>query len=195
MGFSIPAQPLASALRSYGDATGREAIYDATLAHGRMAGEVDGVLTPTEGLRRLLAGTGLAAHFVAEGAFILSMAPPAAGVPAVEAAHRRYYALIQAGLLDMLCRQGDARPGHYRIIAEFRIAPSGAIEDMRRIGSTGLADTDRKFEGTLRSVRFDEPPPSNFAQPVRILIVPDTPGAAPACARGDGRLRAGEVGR
>lgn len=196
--FSIPSQPLVSALRHFGDTTGREAIYDATLARGRIAGEVQGVLTPTEALKRILAGTGLSVRFVAEGAFVLSLVPPAIGAPAAQtqlSAHRRYYALIQEGLLDVLCRQSSARPSHYRIVAVLRIAPGGAIENARRIGSTGTADADQQIDAALGSVRFSEPPPAGFAQPVRILIVPDAESMAPACASADARFRASEGGR
>lgn len=196
--FAIAAQPLVSALRHYGDMTGREAIYDASLATGRTAGQVRGLLAPAEALERLLAGTGLSARFVADGAFILSMTPPAIGAPTTiiqSPEHRRYYALIQENLLDALCRLGSARPSHYRIVGVFRIGASGAVENARRIGSTGTADADQQIDATLRSVRFSEPPPAGFAQPVRILIVPDAQTVTPACANADARLRANEGGR
>lgn len=196
--FSIAAQSLVSALRQFGDTTGHEAIYDASLARGRTAGTVQGVLTPTEALKRLLAGTGLSARFVADGAFVLSAAPQAAAAPAAQIrppAHRRYYALIQESLLDALCRQSTARPSHYRIVAVFRIASNGAIEHAMRIGSSGTIEADQQIDAALRSVRFSEPPPSGFAQPVRILIVPDAQSVTPACARADARLQAREAVR
>lgn len=196
--FYIPVQPLVSALRLYGDTTGREAIYKANLATGRIAGHVQGVLTPTEALDRLLAGTGLSARFVADGAFVLSAPPPAvrtAITPTQSSAHRRYYALIQESLLDSLCQHGSARPGRYRMIAVFWIAPSGAVEDALRVGTTGTVDVDQQIDAMLRGMRFSEPPPAGFAQPVRIMIVPHTQGVTPACAGADARPRANRGGR
>jgi hypothetical protein len=190
--FDIPSQPLVSALSRYGDATGREALYDASLATGRVSGEVHGVLTPGEALEKLIAGTGLSARFVAEGTFVL-LPMPAAQSQAAQApspAHRRYYALIQESLLDALCRHRGARPGDYRMIAVLRIAPNGAVEDAERIGSAGSADADRQIDVTLHGIRFTEPPPAGFAQPVRILILPNAQGVTPGCAGADARLRA-----
>ncbi len=46
----------------------------ASLAAGRVSGDVRGVLAPDEALKRLLAGTSLAAQFVAENAFVLLLA-------------------------------------------------------------------------------------------------------------------------
>ncbi len=89
-----------------------------------------------------------------------------------------------------LCRSNGARPGRYRIIVVFSIGPTGAVEKVRRIGSSGDAGVDRQFDATLGSVRFSETPPEDFAQPVRILIVPDAPGVTPGCAGADVRLRA-----
>ena len=64
--FNIPAEPLARALERYGDATGREVLYDTGLALDRRSAAVDGLLTPVEALATLLQGTGLAASFMAE---------------------------------------------------------------------------------------------------------------------------------
>ncbi|MDI4236519.1 STN domain-containing protein [Bradyrhizobium sp. Arg237L] len=193
--FSIPAQPLISAISRYGEATGNEVVYDANLAIGRRSSDVQGLLTPAEALERLLAGTGLSARFVAESMFVVLPAQAAADQsvppgPSPSAANSRYYALMQDNLLDALCRSNGARPGRYRIIVVFSIGSSGAIEQARRIGSTGEAGVDRQFDAALSSVRFSETPPEDFAQPVRILIVPDAPGVTRGCAGADARLRA-----
>lgn len=193
--FSIPAQPLAAALGRYGDATGREALYDASLAIGRVSGDVRGILTPTDALERLLAGTGLSARFVADGTFVLLLRPPANSAATTQtqsSTHRRYYALIQTSLLDALCRDGSARPGHYRMIFVFRIGPNAAVYDARRIGTAGDAELDQQIDAAVRGVRFKEPPPAGFAQPVRILIVPQALGVNPGCTSADAPLQASE---
>src|SRR5262249_19015189 len=73
--FDIPSQSLNAALGRYGDATGREALYDASLTAGRTSSEIRGVLAPDDALRRLLSGTGLTAEFIEETTFVLLPAP------------------------------------------------------------------------------------------------------------------------
>jgi hypothetical protein len=183
--FNIPSQSLETALNRYGDATGREALYDTSLASGRVSGDVQGKFTPNDALERLLSGTGLSARFVAENSFVVLPGLPAsrqAGLQPLLPAQRRYYGLIQENLLAALCRSSAARPGHYRIVAMFWIGPTGAIEKSRRIGSAGAADVDQQIDAALRSVKFSEPPPAGFEQPVLILIVPQAPGVTPPCA-------------
>ncbi|NVO17644.1 MAG: hypothetical protein HXX10_26770 [Rhodoplanes sp.] len=187
--FSVPPQPLASALSRYGDATGNEALYEGGLTDGRISGDVQGRLTSTEALRRLLGGTGLSARFIADGIFILLPAPQRQSTQAPPPAHRRYYALIQEGVLDALCRLREARPGHYRLVTVFWIAQDGAVEDVLRIGTLGRASADQLIDRTLRGLKFSEPPPADFVQPVRLLFVPDGPGVGPGCAVADARLR------
>ncbi|WP_456640316.1 STN domain-containing protein [Bradyrhizobium sp. USDA 10063] len=188
--FSIPPQPLASALSGYGDATGNEALYEGGLADGRISADVQGRLTPTEALQRLLAGTGLVARFVADGTFILAPTPELRSKQATPAAHRRYHALIQEDVLDALCRLREARPSHYRLVTVFWIGQSGAVEDLLRVGTSGSASTDQLIDQTLRGLKFREPPPADFVQPVRLLFVPQGPGVNSGCAAADARLHA-----
>lgn len=185
--FSIPPQPLASALSRYGDATGNEALYEGGLADGRISADVQGRLTPTEALQRLLAGTGLVARFVAKGTFVLAPAPQHRSKQATPAAHRRYYALIQEDVLDALCRLHKVRPSHYRLVTVFWIAQSGAVEDLLRVGTSGTASTDQLIDQTLRGLKFREPPPADLVQPVRLLFVPQGPGVNPGCVAADAR--------
>ncbi len=185
--FNIPSQPLESALSRYGDATGREALYDTSLTSGRLSGDVQGKFTPNEALERLLSGSGLSARFVAENSFVVLPAPPANRQASLQSplpapVQRRYYGLIQENLLAALCRSSVTRPGHYRIVAMFWIDPTGSVEKSRRIGSAGAADVDQQIDAALRSVKFSEPPPAGFEQPVLILIVPQAPGVTPGCA-------------
>ncbi|MGO4714353.1 TonB family protein [Bradyrhizobium sp. 2TAF24] len=182
--FNIPSQPLEAALGRYGDATGREALYDTSIAIGRMSGEVRGVLTPNEALARLLSGTGLSPRFVADNSFVLLPTP---GIAATDArssppSHRRYYGIIQQDLLSALCRSG-ARPGHYRVAAVFWIDPAGKVEKAQLIGPAGSAGVDQQIEATLRAITFRAPPPAGFAQPVLVLIVPQIVGVTPGCGQ------------
>ncbi|NVO13586.1 MAG: TonB-dependent outer membrane receptor [Rhodoplanes sp.] len=181
--FNIPSQPLGDALNRYVEATGLDALYDTSLAAGRVSGDVRGVFAADEALKKLLSGTGLTVEFVAATTFVLLPAP--ADQQAVQQArspeHRRYYGLIQAGITDALCRSRGARPGRYRFTAVLWIASDGAVRRSRRIGSTGTPDADQRIDAALRNVRFNEPPPTGFLQPVLILIVPQGPEVVRGC--------------
>jgi hypothetical protein len=181
--FNIPSQPLGEALSRYVHATGQDAVYDTSLAEGRVSGEVRGVLAAEEALKKLLSGTGLTAEFVAETTFVLlpeQVHRDAAQQRSPE--HRRYYGVIQAGITDALCRSQGARPGSYRFTAALWIAADGTVRQSQRIGSTGTPEADQRIDDALRGVRFNEKPPAGFSQPVLILIVPQGPGVVRGCA-------------
>jgi hypothetical protein len=191
--FDIQAQPLASALDRYGDLTGREVFYDTALAAGRRSSGVQGLFTPEAALQTLLAGTGLSARFLADDSFVLLPTPPPPNPQSADRAappvvQQRYYALIQASLRDAFCRNSDAQPGRYRVVAVFWIDPSGKVQRYQRLGSAGTSDIDRRIDDTLRGVRLGEPPPPGFAQPVLIMIVPQAPGVIMGCEPRDSGL-------
>jgi hypothetical protein len=195
--FNIPSQSLNVALSRYGDATGREALYDASLTGGRVSGDVRGAFPPDEALRKLLSGTGLAAEFVEKTTFVLlpvSAASQQANRQARSPEHQRYYGMIQASLLDTFCRSRSVRPGRYRFAAAFWIAPDGAVRRSQRIGSTGEFAVDQQIDAALRSVRVGEPPPVGFAQPVLMLIVPQE-SLVTGCDKAYPNLRSVGLGR
>lgn len=64
--FSLPAQPLESALRAVGTQTNTNIFFDPALVSGRQAPALDAQMTVDEALARLLAGTGLQHEFLSE---------------------------------------------------------------------------------------------------------------------------------
>jgi Secretin and TonB N terminus short domain len=96
MSFDIPAQPLAAALDRYGDATGREVLYNPALTDGRTSEPVNGIFVPATALQLLLVGTGLAARFLKDNSFVLVPAPEAAAPTGGSAVSRQYYGVVQA---------------------------------------------------------------------------------------------------
>jgi len=189
--FNIPSQPLHAALSHYVDATGLDALYDTSLAAGRISGDVRGKLAPDEALKRLLSGTGLMAEFVAETTFVLLPQPfnQRAVPPPPSPAHRRYYGLIQARIANALCQSERGHPWNHRFAAVVWVAPDGAVRNARRLGSTGIPAADARIDGALRDVRLDEPPPASFQQPVLLLIVPERPGVTRGCGSVDPSVR------
>ncbi len=61
--FSIPSQPLSSALATFADQAGISFIYKTGDLSGRNSPGIAGTLTTTEALRRLLAGSGISYQF------------------------------------------------------------------------------------------------------------------------------------
>jgi hypothetical protein len=179
--FDIPAQPLAAALDHYGDATGREVLYNPTLTDGRTSEPVKGIFVPETALQLLLAGTGLAARFLKDNSFVLVPAPGAAAPPGGSAVSRQYYGVVQAKLRDALCRTSAVRPGRYRIAALVWIEPSGTVAKFERLGSAGAVELDRGIDNALRNLNVGAPVPAGFAQPMLIMILPNAPGVTMGC--------------
>lgn len=179
--FDIPAQPLASALDRYVDATGLQFLYSQTLTDGRTSETVKGTFVPEVALQLLLAGTGLIARFLKDNSFVLVPAPEAAGPSGGGAAARQYYGFVQARLRDVLCQAAGARQGSYRITALVWIEPSGTIARFERLGSAGAVELDRDIDDALRGLSIGKPAPAGFAQPMLILILPRAPGVTMSC--------------
>jgi hypothetical protein len=193
--FDIPAQPLASALESYGAASGREVLYNAQLATGRVSNTLKGVFTAEAALPILLGGTGLAAHYTAQDAFVVVPAPadsverekaPAttdAAVPEGRIRYASYYGLVQQRIKDAFCGNAAIRPGGYRIALRFWIGPTGGVLRSKRLGTTGDPGRDLAIDNTMRSLTVDEAPPAGLAQPFTMVVLPRLAAATGDCAR------------
>jgi hypothetical protein len=183
--FDIRSQSLASALEAYARISGREVLYDGALAEGLHSNAVKGAYAPVEGLRLLLAGTGLSAQFEDDDFFVLSPARPtesqAYGVDATELAfQRRYFARLQETLRAVFCQNGEILPGRYRVAARLWIGPSGDVEQEKRLASTGDAELDHNVDDALRRIKLGSPP-AGLEQPITIVIMPNTPGVRQDC--------------
>jgi iron complex outermembrane receptor protein len=73
--FDIPAQPLATALTAYAEATGIRLAYAAALMTNQWSPGVRGTLEPRDALQRLLGGTGLTPREAEGGALTLVTFP------------------------------------------------------------------------------------------------------------------------
>jgi hypothetical protein len=181
--FDIPAQSLASALDAYSIATHREVLYKAELAVDRQSARVKGYFTPEAALQVLLEGTGLLPHYMAADAFVLvvddhPLAPVNTAPPDVV---RRYYGRIQASLKQAFCADRNTRPGDYRVAVGFRIGPSGAVSHTELLGSTGDRDRDATIVKTIGGLVIGAPPPQGFAQPIILMVTPQSQAAVRDC--------------
>ncbi|MEX2493707.1 MAG: TonB-dependent receptor [Nitrospirales bacterium] len=79
--FAIPSQPVGMALNAFAEATGWQISLPTELAEGITSSGVNGRYSPQEGLRALLAGTGLAYRLEDTNAIILVQGTPSPVVP------------------------------------------------------------------------------------------------------------------
>lgn len=177
--FNIPAQPLAAALERYSQITGRDALYNSNLTAGLRSAEVRGSLSPDMALSLLLAGTGLNARAVTSTSFALyRVATPSAPSPAVQT----FYGRLQTSLRSTLCADPFARPGGYRLAVRLWLGRSGRVVKHERLGSTGADDTDTTIDRRLSQLAIGAPPPPDLAQPVTVIIRPQTAGVTMGCS-------------
>lgn len=182
--FDIPVQSLASALDAYSVTAHREVLYNGQLAIGRRSAGVRGYFTPEAALRRLLEGTGLLPRYMAADAFVLVADDDSPTVPTNTAQPdvvMRYYGRIQASLRQAFCANRSTRPGYYRVAVGFRIGPLGAVSRAELLGSTGDHDLDATITRTIDGLAIGAPPPQGFAQPVVLLVAPQSQETAQDC--------------
>jgi TonB family protein len=184
--FDIPSQPLHVALETYGITTGREVVYNGKLAVGRQSAAVRGVFAPEIALQILLEGTGLSPRYTAADAFVLVPSSGALGLnplvnttPPVAVAH--YYGRIQSSLRLAFCSNSRTQPGNYRIAVSFWIGSSGSVSRVELLGSTGNSDLDMAIEHVMRGLAIGAPPPPGFAQPVTLVVAPQSAGMTQDC--------------
>jgi hemoglobin/transferrin/lactoferrin receptor protein len=75
--FNIPAQPLASAINAFGRQSGLQVSVAAGAASGVRANAVNGSLSPSQALSRMLAGTGLPYRINGDGTAVIGRAEAA----------------------------------------------------------------------------------------------------------------------
>ncbi len=76
--FAIPAQDLASALIAYSETTGVQVVFKSEDLAGKASAGLSGAMTAEQGLRVLLASSGLTYDFTGENSVVVSAAPEAA---------------------------------------------------------------------------------------------------------------------
>ena len=194
--FDIDAQPLATALRGYSEATGIAVLFDDSLVAERSSPGIHGVADPRDALRVLLVGTGLSAHFASMNAFTVTADPTAAAeaslLPeakvrdATPSLDERGAAVIQVAIEAALCAHAATRPGSFRLAMQVWIDEAGDITEVSALAPSDDPHRDARVVAALRGVRL--PPATSRFSPVTVLLTPSAPGAY-RCAG----LRTGEA--
>lgn len=186
MMFDIPAQPLAEALKRYASLTRRPTLVRSELVAGRLSAPVQGRHTPIAALRRMLQGTGLQAMPIAgdaAGGFIVQPAQDGATRPQGLGELHGYPALVQTRVWQALCAGALTAPGSYRALLQLRIDSVGKVRRAVLVTSTGDQQRDAAVLAALRPLTMRRAPPAGLAQPLTLLIEPQSGNA---CARGGG---------
>lgn len=183
--FDIDAQPLGDALVAYSGVTGIETLYDSAVARGHGSAPVKGAFNAVDALRAMLVGTGLSARPIAQDAVTIELQPTpvrAAASPEHDNNDRRgYYGVIQASIARAFCSSDLVQPGAYRAIVKFSVTAMGQIRQPSLIGTTGRDDRDRMILRTLDGMSMAVPPPADLQQPIMMVILPRSSGAALNC--------------
>jgi hypothetical protein len=173
--FDIPAQPLSSALATYGAATGLDVFYDADLAEKQRSTDVAGTFSPAQALDLLLLGTGYVARSTGAGVFTILRAPrtEAADLPSPidPRIYGSYFATIQARVSDALCAVSgmDSKPDE--TLFRFWLAPSGTVVRAEVIADNGDLLGDQGLAAAIHGLAIGVPP-AGMPQPVNLVILP-----------------------
>jgi hypothetical protein len=184
--FDIAAQPLDSALESYGAATMVDVFYDSALAAGRWSAGVKGLMEPARALEILLHGTGYARRVTGPG--VISIVPAAKPTVQQTIALKRsldrydpFFAILQKRLSRILCRDDHAEVRSGEIILKFWISASGVIARTEIIASGGDPERDNTIAKRVDGLDVGEPPPAGLPEPVIMAVFPPVEGEAPEC--------------
>jgi hypothetical protein len=188
--FNIAPQPLADALDAFTDATGLLLLYNGRLTVNHASPGVQGVFTPEAALRQLLMGTNLTGYETNPGAVTLVSTGPGgqvamilpAGTPMITLRPLHvsappetrnvylYTASLQYSILSALQHDTNVREAKYRADVNVWVTPSGRVLRSQLDAYAGDADLQPKLLQVIRSVAFQQTPPPNLPQPVRVRI-------------------------
>lgn len=177
--FNIPAQPLEMALKTFAAQSRLQVLYETSMTEGRRSSAVRGVSSREAALRKLLEGTGLAFTYTEKRAFTLVVARPRPARPISD--FYPYLGLVQARLISALCRNGQTRPGAFRVALRFHIGPSGRLDNPVLLNTTGAQRRDAAITAILADLNLNAPPPADMPQPVTMVLAPGAADGSDEC--------------
>lgn len=196
--FDIPRQALRAALLQFGEVSGSALLYETQRLPAQEAGPLQGRYTPAEGLRTLIASTGLRVKEINAKSFVLVLPelaamPSAATVTQWSPVTTRYYGLLQARLERVLCGDPLTRPGSYGAGLRMWLDGAGRLQQFELARSSGDATRDAALASRLRGFSVGAPPPPGLRQPVTLVMEPGALANTGDCAMTD-RQKAGSRG-
>lgn len=190
--FDIPSQALQSALESFIAETSHSGLYDSALVTGLRSIEVKGRMAPEVALRRLVSGTGLQVRYASGDTFSLvtDAAPqplqvspvPDVAPPQAAALKVQYYRAVQARLRQALCEDALTVPGSYRLSLSLWARPSGSVDRVHLLSSTGSARRDTRIVALVRALKLPAlAAEAGVRQPLTIVVAPRSSGSELEC--------------
>lgn len=187
LSFDIQAQPLAQALKAYGQRSDLSVLLDGADPQRPMPA-VRGEMTRKQALSTLLDGSGLQAYYVDNRSIVIRLPD---GKPARASAGQRplnlshisgvrdgahdysaYVTRVQQAVRNALCRSPQTRPGSYRLAMQLWLNPDGQVERVHLLGSTGKTTRDEAISRVLGNVSMGVAPDASLPQPLVLLLAP-----------------------
>jgi hypothetical protein len=190
--FSIRAQPLLTAMESFGKITKAQIVYDSTLVRGRRSPGVSGSHTPNEALSLLLAGTGIEGGYQGPNTVVLLIQPAelptgqttaympdqhqalaldtlrVEAAPTPEIFFQSYVLLVESEIKRALQFKDDSVKRPLRI--KVWVDANGTIRQSALFLSSGNQQTDAYVLRRVQGLALQTPPPAGFPNPVHIRI-------------------------
>ncbi|WP_321287026.1 STN domain-containing protein [Alcaligenes phenolicus] len=187
LSFDIQAQPLAQALKAYGQRSDLSVLLDGADPQRPMPA-VRGEMTRKQALSSLLHGSGLQAYYVDNRSIVIRLPDSRPGKAATgqrplnlshisgvrDGAHdySAYVTRVQRTVRNALCRSPQTRPGAYRLAMQLWLNPQGQVERVHLLGSTGQASRDQAISQVLDSLAMGVAPDASLPQPLVLLLAP-----------------------
>lgn len=154
--FSIPAQPIASALRAYAEKTGEQIVFFSEVGAGRESSKVEGRFTSDEALQQLLSNTGLKARRVNQRTISIGLTNDVARSEPLELAALEPLRVAQAGPSPVPSPQASAQAAAPASQAAPAEAGESSLFGVEEVIVTGTAVSERtKFESSVAISTFD----------------------------------------
>src|SRR5262249_2098559 len=88
----------------------------------------------------------------------------------------RYDTALQSDVMLALCRDAATRPGQYRAALDLWVTPSGRVDHVDLLSSTGDPGRDKRIVTALDELA-SMPPPPGLSQPTTLLLLPKADSA------------------
>jgi TonB family protein len=118
----------------------------------------------------------------AQAAILIGKFPSQTIAPSVSARRDqdRYDAVLQHDVMLALCQDEAIEPGRYRTALDLWVTPSGHVERVDLLSSTGNEERDKRIVAALHALNV-APPPPNLARPITLLFLPKAGEARYPC--------------
>lgn len=194
MRFSIPGQPLASALQAYSRVTGVQLLYESGATGDRTSPPIEGEFTRDGALRMLIADTDLMIRYTRANSITLVRAssdpdaPPDALFggqadlaldtllvrrtrPSSDPSQLRAYSgIIQSDIQHALRKDVKTRNGTYSAGIKLWIDNPRTVRKTELFRSSGDQERDETIARVLDGMQVSQAPPANTPQPVMVMI-------------------------